>query len=89
MSSFTDRMRFQRDHRWTPRHASEYLDGELSSRARLRLERHLGECEQCRRLLAGLRAVLSGLHHLAGPPPGDPQAIAAAVRRRLDEPGAG
>ena len=46
---------------------SDYLDGELAPAGRTRMERHLGECAECRRLLAGLRRTLDGLHRLAAP----------------------
>jgi anti-sigma factor RsiW len=87
MSNLSDRARFERDHRWAPGRMSGYLDGDLPARALARMERHLGECQDCRRLLAGLRAVVGGLHRLQAPS-GGAQAIevAASVRVRLDEP---
>ena len=67
---------------------SDYLDGELASAPRTRLERHLGECDECRRLLAGLRRTLDGLHRLAATSPGaDVPRIAASVQARLTELG--
>ena len=89
MSKFSDRARFERDHHWAPKRMSGYLDGDLAARARARarLERHLGECHDCRRLLAGLRVVVEGLHRLPAPSGGaDAVQIAAAVRVRLNEP---
>ncbi|HEX4009440.1 MAG TPA: anti-sigma factor [Solirubrobacteraceae bacterium] len=87
MASLSYRARFSWDHRWLPGHASEYLDGELTPRGRLRVERHVRDCEECRRLLAGLRGVLDGLRRLPAPVGGaDPRQIAASVRRRLHEP---
>ncbi|MGN6167979.1 MAG: anti-sigma factor family protein [Solirubrobacteraceae bacterium] len=66
---------------------SDYLDGELASAARTRMERHLGECAQCRRLLAGLRRILDGLHRLSAPSPRvDAVEIATLVQVRLSEP---
>ena len=62
---------------------SEYLDGEVSSWRRRRMEGHLVECNECRRLLAGLRAVLRGLHGLGAPDSPDPAHTAAAVRLRI------
>jgi anti-sigma factor RsiW len=80
-------MRFARDHRWAPSNMSAYLDGELASRARARMERHTGECEECLGTLESLRRMLGLLRRL--PPPGTsakgPE-IAAAVRRRMHEP---
>jgi anti-sigma factor RsiW len=65
---------------------SDYLDGELASVAGTRMERHLGECAECRRLLAGLRRTLDGLHRLAAPSSRvDALQIAASVQARLTE----
>jgi Putative zinc-finger len=88
MSNFGHRLRFMRDHRWAPGHMSAYLDAELASRARARLDRHVEECAECRGLLRSLRRMLGLLQALpqALTPPGGPQEIAAAVRRRLHEP---
>jgi anti-sigma factor RsiW len=88
MSGFLHRVRFRRDHRWAPDRMSDFLDDELASRDRARLERHVGECAECRRVLAGLRAMLDALHGLPAAA-GELQAIqiATAVRARLREPG--
>jgi anti-sigma factor RsiW len=64
---------------------SDYLDADLRAGRRRRLERHVGECEQCRRLLADLQAMLGALHG-ARAPGVDPAGLAAAVRLRLREP---
>lgn len=65
---------------------SAFLDGELARPQRLRLERHAGDCPDCRSLLAGLRWTVAALQSMA-PGVGDSRAlpIAAAVRLRLDE----
>jgi anti-sigma factor RsiW len=77
---------FARDHEWAPDHMSEYLDGELATSERGRMEHHLGECRDCRRLLAGLRAIVDGLHRLPALGAGvDAVQIAASVRVRLTE----
>lgn len=80
------RLRFTRDHRWTPAHMSAYLDGELAASARARLDRHVAECPECRRVFRALRRMLGVLHELT-PPSRSATApdIATAVRRRLDE----
>jgi len=81
------RARFVWDHRCTPGRMSAYVDGELGSRGRLRLERHVGECEECRRVLAGLRETLDALRRMPAPSGNsEPDRIAAAVRLRLREP---
>ncbi len=87
MASLLYRARFSLDHRWTPGHMSAYVDGELRSSRRLRLERHVSECEQCRRILAALRETLNALHRLPVPTAdSEPNRIVTAVRRRLREP---
>jgi anti-sigma factor RsiW len=87
MNELLHRARFRRDHRWAPGRMSAYLDGELPASRRSRLERHLVECSECRRLLAGLKVVLQALHGLpAAAGPADATGIAASVRRRLSEP---
>jgi anti-sigma factor RsiW len=87
MSDILHRARFRLDHRWAPAHMSDYLDAELPAARRRRLERHVGECQECDRVLAGLRALLGALHDMPAPA-GDAQAarIVASVRSRLGEP---
>jgi anti-sigma factor RsiW len=88
MSNVLHRARFKRDHRWAPRRMSAYLDGELASRSRGRIERHTGECAECRGVLHSLRRMLGLLQGLpqASAGRGAPD-IAAAVRARLHERG--
>jgi predicted anti-sigma-YlaC factor YlaD len=78
-------LRFRRDHRWVPAHASDYLDGELPERGRVRLHHHIGECPECRALIAGLKRMLGRLRDLDPPQPPNRHDIATAVRRRLRE----
>ena len=87
MSSLSDRERFEQDHRWSPDQMSALLDGELAAGPRRRLARHLSECDECRRLLAALRAMIGTLGGL-GAPRGEIDAVqfAMAVRARLNEP---
>jgi anti-sigma factor RsiW len=69
MSSPFARIRFALDHRWSPPHMSDHLDGDLDARRAARLERHVGECPECRELLLGLEAVvaaLGGVRHDGG-----------------------
>jgi anti-sigma factor RsiW len=65
---------------------SAFLDGELASDAHGRMERHAGECSECRRVLDGLRrmlGLLGGLSPVSAEP--DTPAIVAGVRARLHE----
>jgi anti-sigma factor RsiW len=86
MGGVFDRERFRRDHRWAPDRMSDYVDGELAPSACSRMERHLGRCESCRRLLDGLRRTVDALHRVSAPSGGvDSVMIAASVQERLDE----
>jgi anti-sigma factor RsiW len=88
MTGFAARVRFRRDHRWAPGHMSSYVDGELSAAGRRRMDRHVGDCAQCRRLLAGLRATVDALSGLSAPGESfDPLRLAASVRMRIQPPG--
>jgi anti-sigma factor RsiW len=77
MSFLLDRLRVVRDHAWVGAHASEYLDGELGSRGRARVERHIARCHACRELLRGLERLVSALGQLRHDHGGE---SAAAVR---------
>jgi len=83
MSDRVGRLRFARDHRWTPRHLSAYLDGELATRAHARVHRHLAGCWECRGVLRGLERMLSVLRRLPASAEEESPNIAAAVRRGL------
>jgi anti-sigma factor RsiW len=84
MSRLPRRAGFALDHRWAPRHMSEYLDGELAPRGGVRMQRHIAQCEECRRVLAGLRRMLEALPRLSqAGGRADVVQIAGAVRSRL------
>ena len=87
MSSLLRRAHFRLDHGWAPPHMSDYLDEELSSGPQRRMERHVSECEECRRLLSGLREMISVLHGLPTRTGMDAGRIAASVRLQIEEPG--
>ena len=78
-------VRFWLDHRWAQPRMSDYLDEDLSSARRRRMEHHVGECEDCRRLLADLRAMVALLRRMGTPHDGvDAARIAASVRLALE-----
>lgn len=80
------RLRFERDHRWVPPRASDYLDGDLRPRQRTRVERHLDDCPECRELLRSLHAILSALGTMRGPEDElVADAVLASVQSRLAE----
>jgi anti-sigma factor RsiW len=83
MREIMSELRFRRDHRWAPDRMSAYLDRELSAHRRGRMERHVAECRECRRLAAGLSLVIGALHRLTAPDGGGALRIAASVRVRL------
>jgi anti-sigma factor RsiW len=86
MNTLWHELRFRRDHRSTPLHMSAYLDSDLRTQMRARLERHTAECPECRSVLDDLRHLLALLHSAPPPEPGtDGPAIATAVLRRLHE----
>ena len=65
---------------------SAYLDSDLWTQARARLEHHTAECPECRSVLDDLRHLLALLHNAPPPEPvADGPAIATAVLRRLHE----
>ena len=82
------RLRFARDHRWSPKRMSDHLDADLAESDRERLERHLRECPECAELLRELKAMVRALGDTPGGA-GDRVALAvlAAVRERLGEDG--
>jgi Putative zinc-finger len=55
------------DHRFTVRHASEFIDGDLSPAASARIRRHASVCPMCAELLQTMRATISNLRRLASP----------------------
>jgi anti-sigma factor RsiW len=86
MIHLVTRARFRRDHRWTPDHLSDFVDGDLPPRGRSRLQRHVDKCPDCYRALVTLQRMLDRLHHLPRPDRTGTPDIAAAVRQRLDAP---
>jgi anti-sigma factor RsiW len=73
------KLRFRRDHRWTPTQLSAYLDDELGAHARRRVVRHAADCPECGGLLDSLRRLLGAL---ASAPPPEPVAERLVARFR-------
>jgi len=73
-------LRFHLDHRFTQRHVSELLDGELAEGDRGRVARHAALCPQCAHLIASLRATIAALASL---PAAQDATIAERVIERL------
>ena len=57
-------MRDRRDHRWSRRHMSDYIDGELAPRQQRRLEAHARLCPDCGRLRRSLTVLVWELREL-------------------------
>ena len=57
-------MSYAEDHQWSQRHLSHYVEGDLSSRARRRLDRHARGCADCGRGLRAMRALVHAVHGL-------------------------
>jgi hypothetical protein len=61
---------------------SDYVDGELTSRARRRVLGHLLTCRRCRAVLRSLKATIAGLNALGSrKPPPDPGLADSVVTR--------
>lgn len=62
---------------------SAYLDDELDSASRKRLEAHLAGCAECSAVLADLRAIVMAAPHYSGREPG--RDLWKSIESRLDE----
>lgn len=87
MSTLGQQLRFAVDHHRAPGQMSAYLDGELGTRPRTRIERHTERCPECRQLLQGLREMLALLLAQSRAREPAPAQLVPAVRARLGEPG--
>ena len=54
------------DHEWSQQHLSHYVEGDLSPRARRRLDRHARDCVDCGRGIRAMRALVYAVHGLGG-----------------------
>lgn len=61
-------IRFTLGHRYTQAHASDYVDDELDSPGRHRIDEHTGVCRPCRHLVASLRRIVTELTSLRARP---------------------
>jgi anti-sigma factor RsiW len=74
-------MRDQRDHRWSQRRMSHYVDGELSPRQRRRLEAHARLCPECGPLKRTLTVLVWELRELGRSRPA--RSVASGVIQRI------
>jgi anti-sigma factor RsiW len=68
------------DHAWSQEHLSHYVEGDLSWRARRRLELHAEECPDCNRGIRAVRALLRLMHASANRASAAPADIFERVR---------
>lgn len=62
-------------------HIAAYLDGELDVTACLRIEAHCGECDECARVVSGLRDTVGLCRQAASAPL--PEGVRALARARV------
>lgn len=67
-SGLWQRIATRREHRWSWRRISNYVDGDLDVHNRRRLRRHAEICEECGPVLRSLLFLMGALR-LLGPPP--------------------
>jgi len=54
------------DHEWSQQHLSHYVEGDLTLRARRRLDHHARDCADCGRGIRALRALVYATRSLGG-----------------------
>jgi anti-sigma factor RsiW len=74
-------MRDKRDHRWTQRRMSDYIDGDLSPRRQRRLEAHTRLCPDCGPLRRTLTVLVWELRELGRRRPA--RSVAPGVIQRI------
>jgi Putative zinc-finger len=77
-------MRDRRDHGWSQRHMSDYIDDDLAPDERERVEDHVSICPHCRRVLRTLRRTLKSLMALPAEP--HPSVADGVIERLRREP---
>jgi anti-sigma factor RsiW len=55
------------DHEWSQQRLSHYVEGDLTPRARRRLDRHARDCADCTRGIRAMRALVYAARGLGGP----------------------
>jgi anti-sigma factor RsiW len=63
---------------------SEYIDGDMDAAGRARIERHAGDCPDCRDLLSSLQTMVATLGSMPGQAGGSVAGVVlAGVQERL------
>jgi anti-sigma factor RsiW len=68
-------------HRETRDRLSDYIDGELDSRTRTRIMRHLARCERCRAMFESLTRTLEQLRSLGAIGQPEPATVRAVIEK--------
>ena len=79
-------MRDKRDHRWTRRRMSDYIDGDLSRHQQRRLEAHTRLCPECGPLRRTLTVLVWELRELGRRRPARSVATGVIQRIRSEPP---
>jgi hypothetical protein len=79
-------IRNRRDHRWSQRHVSDYVDGELAPRQQRRLEAHTRLCPDCGRLRRSLTVLVWELRELGRVRSTGTVVIGGVIERLRSEP---
>jgi hypothetical protein len=79
-------MRDKRDHRWSQRRVSDYIDAELAPRRQRRLEAHARLCPDCGRLRRSLTILVWELRELGRVRPTGTTVAAGVIGRLRSEP---
>jgi anti-sigma factor RsiW len=73
----------RREHRWSSRHISDYLDDGLTAADRQRLRRHADRCPECGPLLRSLLRLVGALRALR--PPAHTNVVSEILERLRSE----
>jgi anti-sigma factor RsiW len=79
-------MQDKRDHRWSQRRVSDYIDGELAPRQQRRLEAHARLCPDCGRLRRSLTVLVWELRELGRVRSTGTTVVGGVVERLRREP---
>jgi hypothetical protein len=79
-------MRDKRDHRWSERHMSDYIDGELAPRQQRRLEAHARLCPDCGPLRRSLTVLIWELRELGRIRARGATVVGGVIERLRSEP---
>ncbi|MGH2713169.1 MAG: zf-HC2 domain-containing protein [Thermoleophilaceae bacterium] len=80
------RMRDKRDHRWSERRMSDYIDGDLAPRQQRRLEAHARLCPDCGRLRRSLTVLVWELRELGRTRARENTVAGGVIERLRSEP---